>query len=679
MQNPGIHPFVSQQLPEFIRIEHPTIVSFLSAYYEWMDINQELYSPMGLKTVSDIDESMDKFVAQFKQQYLLNFPEELALSNNRTPMNVRQLAKNIKQFYQAKGTEKTYEFLFRILYDTAVEFYYPKRDILRLSDGKWIQKNSVKTTNTLGSRLLETPGFRVYQRNQSGSIVGSAQVSTVNILQVGSFDIAEVFLTGINGTFAFNKQLEFFDGDNTLIESSILPVISQITITSGGSNYKIGDRVVITAATGDSGRGARGIVSAISSTGAVTKIKIDDFGVNYRSAPNVTIISSRGTGFSGTCSITGVCVYDGYYANNDGRLSTNKVMQDNRIYQDYSYVIQSEMTVDKYRDIVRKLIHPAGLGFFGEVSIKRCAKSDLNHSNVLFRYNIPLIGNYAPYTFETYDDLSAWFNVNGRIAGYDPNQHDTLIIDEPGEGNPITNDVSFAEGTSLLNTPNTNGDPFWVVFQHPNRLIEGTVTARIWQEERIDFLTSDDAAPWHEWTLDPDRRGEWAGFTGDYAYTTLRYDSQSAFRKIVTDAFFKVKSGAVQEFDCRSEKIEPPSLPVLIISVKGIGIGSTSVANLVSNGSIVFTIETRNPQNLEWYAARIIRFKVERRLSSGAMRTEYYTTPLTSTALQIDGFETSFYTITAEILNPYDTVVVTSNSLTFNHFKGGVGSTIIGT
>lgn len=671
MQTPGIHPFVSQQLPEFIRIEHPTIVSFLSAYYEWMDMNQELYSPMGLKTVSDIDESMDRFVAQFKQQYLLNFPEELALSDKRTPMNVRQLAKNIKQFYQAKGTEKTYEFLFRILYDTAVEFYYPKRDILRLSDGKWIQKNSVKTTNTLGSRLLETPGFRVYQRNQSGNIVGSAQVSTVNILQVGSFDIAEIFLTGINGSFASNKQLEFFDGDNTLIEASILPVISQITITSGGSNYKVGDRVVITAATGDSGRGARGIVSAVSPTGAVTKIKIDDFGVNYRSAPSVAIVSSRGTGFSGTCSTTGVCVYDGYYANNDGRLSTNKVMQDNRVYQDYSYVIQSEVTIDKYRDIIRKIIHPAGLGFFGEVSIKRCAKSDLYHSNTLFRYNIPLIGNYAPYTFKTYDDLSAWFNVSGRIAGYDPNQHDTLIIDR-GEGNPITNNVSFSEGTSVLNTPNTNGDPFWVVFQHPNRLIEGTVTARIWQEEKTDFLTSDDSAPWHEWTLDPDRRGEWAGFTGDYAYTTLRYDNQSAFRKIVTDAFFKVKSGAVQEFDCRSERIEPPSLPVLNISIKGKELGSSSVAQLITNGSIVFTINIRNPQNLEWYAARIIRFKVEKRQTqSSSPRTDYYSTSLTSPSLQIDNFATAYYSVVAEILNPYDTTVVTSNTLTFYHIDNG--------
>ena len=679
-KNP-ISTLVQSQLPEFVRVDHPTLVAFLSAYYEWLENNSEFYSPMSLDGLSDIDETMDKFVSQFKKQYLLDFPEELAISEEGNPVDVRKLVKNIKQFYRAKGTEKTYQFLFRILYDTAVEFYYPKQDILRLSDGKWIQKNSIRTTNTLGSRLLEINGFRAYQRNASGTIVGSAQVSTVNILQIGSYDIAEIFLTGINGTFASDKQVEFFNGRDTIVEASVLPVVGQVSITSAGSNYKVGDRVLFTAAEGDPGRGAYGIVSAVSATGGITKIKIENFGVNYRSAPSVSVISSRGSGFAGACTPTGVCAYDGYYANNDGRLSTNKVMQDNRVYQNYSYVLQTEITIDKYRDIVRRLIHPAGLGFFGQVSIKRCARADLDHHSTLIKYDIPLIGNYAPYTFETFDDLSAWFIRSGVQVGYDPDEHDTLIITTQSDGdpigNPITNRVDFSIGSTVLSTPDTNGDPFWIVFQHPNRRITGTVTARIWQEEKVDFLTSDEDGPWHEWTLPADRRGEWAGFTGDYAFTNLKYDNQSSFKKIVTDAFFKMEVG--QAFDCRSERVEAPPRPAITIEIKGKDV-SASGANLITNGTIKFSITLRNAINLNWYSAKTIRFNVTR-----AGRTPVtYDAALTADSITINGFTGApgggglLYTISADIIDLYDNIISSSNVLTFTHFHNS-GSTSAGT
>ena len=655
---------VPSQLPEFVRIDHPTLVAFLSAYYEWLETNSELYSPMALEGLSDVDETMDKFVSQFKKQYLLDFPEELAIAEDGSPVDVRKLVKNIKQFYRAKGTEKTYQFLFRILYDTTVEFYYPKKDILRLSDGKWIQRNSIRTTNTLGPRLLEINGFRAYQRNATGTIVGSAQVSTVNILQIGSYDIAEIFLTGINGVFDSDKQVEFFNGRETIVEASILPVVGQVNITNGGSNYKVGDKVVFTSAEGDPGRGAYGIVSAVSSTGAVTKIKIENFGVNYRTAPSVSITSSRGSGFAGACVPTGVCAYEGYYANNDGRLSTNKVMQDNRVYQNYSYVLQTEITIDRYRDIVRRLIHPAGLGFFGQVSIKRCARADLDHHNQLIKYDIPLIGNYAPYTFNTFDDLSAWFIQNGVQVGYDPDVHDTVIIDQ-ASGNPISEEIDFIPGTDLLSTPNTNGDPFWIVFQHPNRLIEGTVTARIWQNEKTDFLTTDqdeigNSIPWHEWTLPIDLRQEWVGFTGDYQYANLRYDNDSSFRKIVTDAFFKIRVGRV--FDCRSERVEVPALPAITISIKGKNV-SPAGSSIVSNGTITFTTAIRNAINLEWYTSRTVRYTVTKQGSTPV--TYDYT--LTSPSATITGFAGAFYTVKADILDLYGNVVASSNVLSFEH------------
>ena len=680
--NRNISSFVPSQMPEFVRVDHPVIVSFLSAYYEWLETNSEYSNPMSLGSVSDVDRTMDEFVAHFKKEFLLDFPEQLALSDKGTPVDAKKLIKNIKAFYRAKGTEKAYQFLFRIFYDTTVEFYYPKKDILKLSDGKWIKKSSLRTTTATGSKITSIAGYRAYQRNSSGVIVGSARVSSVNTLQLGSYEIAEVFLSGINGSFVANKPVEFFDGASTsIVENSVLPVVGNIVISSGGTNYKVGDVAVFTPQSGDIGRGATGIVSAVSSTGAVTKIRIDNFGVNYRVAPSLSIRSARGTGFSGTCSSVGVCEYEGYYANTDGRLSTDKVMQDNHYYQNFSYVLLSEITIDKYRDAIRRLIHPAGLGFFGQVMIKRCNRAQIEHHNELSKFEIPFIGNYTPYTFKTYDNLEDWFQVDGVSVGYDPDVHDPIIqIDGVGGvGNPITNGIDFQEGVSVLNTPDTKGDPFWIIYRHPNRKIKGNVAARIWQNEKNDFLflgegasvTGDYSNAWHEWTMTASNRPAWdSGFTGDYAYAILKYDSQSEFRRITTGAFFKMEVG--EQFDCRTERIEAPAIPVVTLSYRNLNLSPEAGASIVGNGTIdSFKILINNPQNLEWYAARSIRMVIKR----NGVVFKTLNLGLNTTSRTESGFTDGQYLVNAYIIDLYGNIVSTSNTLSFLYiFNSGAGA-----
>ena len=57
------------------------------------------------------------------------------------------------------------------------------------------------------------------------------------------------------------------------------------------------------------------------------------------------------------------------WLNDDGKLSVKKFIQDSRYYQSFSYVIKTGQTIDNWKDVVKKLLHPAGFAFFGEVSI----------------------------------------------------------------------------------------------------------------------------------------------------------------------------------------------------------------------------------------------------------------------------------------------------------------------
>lgn len=57
------------------------------------------------------------------------------------------------------------------------------------------------------------------------------------------------------------------------------------------------------------------------------------------------------------------------YLNNNGFLSDRKYIQDSYYYQDFSYVIKTGQTIETWRDTVKKLLHPSGFAFFGQINI----------------------------------------------------------------------------------------------------------------------------------------------------------------------------------------------------------------------------------------------------------------------------------------------------------------------
>lgn len=446
---------IQHRLPEFVQTNHPTLVAFVQAYYEWLESQKEsgyMRTPSALDGFSDIDTTLDSFVADFKKEFLLGFPEQFAVDGEGNTVDVRKLIKNIKEFYRNKGTEKTYEFLFRVLYDTAVEFYYPAKDILRLSDGKWIQKYSIRCSNTLGNRIFDARGKTVVQKNlTTGNVVASGRVVDVMLFQVGSREVSELFLTNINGTFVANTKsgnenysgIEFTDNDSvTRTEPRLYPVIRSITITSRGSGYRKGESILFTPS-GDSGVGAAATITEVDSTGGILKTRIDNFGIGYENTPSYMIETAFGE--SGALSIaTGsTCVYPGYYSGSDGKLSSSKVMQDNHYYQNFSYVLLSEVVIDRYKEILRRIIHPAGMGMFGKVLITRCAAETPETDSLVGKVEVPVLGNYAPYTIYTKADLSELF-YDDRPMPYYPSLHEDVIVAATGNPAAITGHHAIA-------------------------------------------------------------------------------------------------------------------------------------------------------------------------------------------------------------------------------------------
>jgi hypothetical protein len=70
------------------------------------------------------------------------------------------------------------------------------------------------------------------------------------------------------------------------------------------------------------------------------------------------------------------------WTTNDGFLNDTKYIQDSYYYQSFSYVIKTGQGVEVWRDYVKKVLHPAGFRFFGEILIQTFASGSMPTSGI---------------------------------------------------------------------------------------------------------------------------------------------------------------------------------------------------------------------------------------------------------------------------------------------------------
>ena len=141
---------VNRQVPEFIREEYPLFISFLEAYYEYLEtkqgtqLNDLTQRAKDLRNLSDVDDSIDDFEEQFFATYA-------SLVSKDVEVDKSFLIKNVLPLYLAKGSENSFKLLFRMLFGQELEVKYPKNDVLRASDGKWKRDGVIKVTQDISS------------------------------------------------------------------------------------------------------------------------------------------------------------------------------------------------------------------------------------------------------------------------------------------------------------------------------------------------------------------------------------------------------------------------------------------------------------------------------------------------------------------------------------------------
>ena len=227
---------------------------------------------------ADVDKTIQGFLTKFRNSFLTSIPDSLHSSVDK-----RNLIKNIKSLYQAKGTKRASEIFFKLLFNEDAEIRYPKDNILRVSDGKWDTKKVIRCTEVGTSDATNLIGQTITQANDPTSASvneATAIVEDVFKFIIGGVTIVELVLgdTSVSGTFQPGQNVTGTDNTDSdvLITLAVTGIINNRTITNDGGLYNEEDELAITAG----GTGASLKLGPVGS-GSIQEIVIDSGGSGY--------------------------------------------------------------------------------------------------------------------------------------------------------------------------------------------------------------------------------------------------------------------------------------------------------------------------------------------------------------------------------------------------------------
>ena len=298
---------VKFSLPEFIQTDYNKFVSFIEKYFEYMDENNNPINLLLNKQYSDIDDLNDAELNQRANELAAAFPQLIQTDR-------KLLLKRIKNIYESKGSERSIKAYFKLLYNEEVEVYYPSKNILRASDGIWIQETSVRAlvgydnyeVLNLNGRVAD---IKYYETTGSVTLTKTIPITIPRVEKIAatfpqSYEIIIDLPLGITDIPGPGTQA-------TATATVSGGFITGFTVVNGGYDYTVAPDVQIYDSNGGYGAVARAVVSDGEITNIVlvpgdyvNKVTLTSGGMGYISAPTVVFDSPPGNGVTATATAT---------------------------------------------------------------------------------------------------------------------------------------------------------------------------------------------------------------------------------------------------------------------------------------------------------------------------------------------------------------------------------------
>lgn len=222
-----------------------------------------IYNSRSLNDTRDLDRTVEPFLVFFKEKYLRGI-EFTAKTNKRT------LVKAAANIFNSKGSERSLDLVFKLVYGQSVEVYYPGDDILKLSNGDWyipkyLEVSQSERNKTLVGKLI------------TGSISGAtAFVETAVTRNVDGREIDILYITNVEGDFITG---EVVSDNGILIDAPLITgSLTSLDITSGGQEFTVGQIVNIVSPGGVQGKA---LVTAVEAETGIVRFILVDGGWGY--------------------------------------------------------------------------------------------------------------------------------------------------------------------------------------------------------------------------------------------------------------------------------------------------------------------------------------------------------------------------------------------------------------
>ena len=244
----------------------------------------------------DPDKVVSNFLTKFRNEFLNTIPENLDAGIDK-----RNLIKNIKSVYRAKGTSRGYEIFFRMLFGLSSETVYPRENMLRVSDGKWTTNKVLRTIQ--GINLTGDTSLLI-GRSITGQTSGAtALVEAVSKFQIGANEVTEFTLNEdtIVGTFVTGEEIRGTESDtaSTFIKAQTTGIPGTVTITNDGIYSNENDTVTVTGG----GIGSLITVEGVGN-GGITDFIIDNGGTGYEIGDNLVFNNANTSGGGATAAVS---------------------------------------------------------------------------------------------------------------------------------------------------------------------------------------------------------------------------------------------------------------------------------------------------------------------------------------------------------------------------------------
>ena len=256
---------VGRQLPGYVRESNPLFQKFLEYYYEFQENAKIPNLIQEIRKYNDIDSVEEQFLSEFFEEF------------RRIPSSIvsdkRLVAKHIYDIFKTKGSEQSLKLLYRIVYGEEINIRYPSENILKASDGRWIQ-DVIVTLNAVQGNITENSN-----RIKFSNVRGNFEFEIKRIEKLDDLNI-RIYFEPLESYFIDTNQVfRIYCNQSLNFVGRLTQMPASIEIIDGGRLWQNGQIIIIPGYYKDS----ICQVKRVGTNGSIIKLDIIQHGFGYLS------------------------------------------------------------------------------------------------------------------------------------------------------------------------------------------------------------------------------------------------------------------------------------------------------------------------------------------------------------------------------------------------------------